>query len=272
MEIAWVSPPGPIANDLIVRSDPRSASDAPAHSELPEGDEDPYHFDELDPNDDEALDPRNELKDQMNCLNIALHPLWDVIPRVGHYERINTFRNLLSGMFYTSDHTIIIYHHLHESARIQADLENRLSGLPETAKRFRKGSPRGMPLTAWQVDRLIKLLHNSYAHYRDRILAFVFLREFYYIARSVTPAVRDPPMDHIMAQGVFNPNYFPDHIHASELLPPWPDLGRATGIANPSADHMLNIDEVARYAVLYGQPGVNHFTSIVMDYAFRVDQ
>jgi hypothetical protein len=104
------------------------------------------------------------------------------------------------------------------------------------------------------------------------VLAYIFLRELYFIARSVILEYWDHAMAHIMTPGIFDPNFMPPRVSAADLLPRMPDLGRPTGINNLGPEMALNIDEMARYAILYGRPGVNYSTGVVMDYAFRVSR
>jgi hypothetical protein len=108
--------------------------------------------------------------------------------------------------------------------------------------------------------------------YNDHILSFIFLQEFFIIARGVAPNLRDHAMIHITLLGVFDPTYIPSHISPASILPQVPDPGKPPGIENLGPGNVLNIDEMAWYAILYGRPGPNFFTSIVMDYAYRVNQ
>src|SRR5882757_273160 len=129
-----------------------------------------------------------------------------------------------------------------------------------------------MPLTAWEVKQLIKLLQNDYDNYYDRTLAYVFLREFFFISIGTTPSLRDGAMDFITTPGVFDPKYRPECMSPTDLWPRMPSPGKPPGITNLGPEHALNLDEMARYAILYGRHGPNFFTGIVMDYAYRVNR
>jgi len=50
------------------------------------------------------------------------------------------------------------------------------------------------------------------------------------------------------------------------------DPGKPPGLPNLGADSVLNIDEMARYVALYGRPGPNFYTGVVVDYAYRVNR
>jgi len=139
-------------------------------------------------------------------------------------------------------------------------------------QQFDKASPKGMPHTAWEVKCLIKLLHNDYCPYYDRVLAYIFLREMHYIARGVTENIRDHAMRFIMDPGVYDPDFMPNFTTTTDLLPRMADPGKPPGLPNLGADSALNINEMARYVALYGRPGPNFYTGVVVDYAYHVNR
>jgi hypothetical protein len=51
-----------------------------------------------------------------------------------------------------------------------------------------------------------------------------------------------------------------------------PNPGKPMGITNLGPKQALNIEDMAQYAIMYGRPGPNHFTGVVIDYAYRVYQ
>jgi hypothetical protein len=121
----------------------------------------------------------------MSRLDLPLASFWHAIQHVGHYERDNSMRNMLSGSFHVVAQSNTVYHRVHQGAQIA--IETR--GLPADesscpSKLFDKASPRGMPLTAWDVKQLIKLLRNDDEPYYDQVLAYVFLREFFFISNG----------------------------------------------------------------------------------------
>jgi hypothetical protein len=215
----------------------------------------------------------DRLKATMDSLEHPIPPFWDVIPQHGYYERDNNMRHMISGHFYVSGRTNTVFHRLHQEALLVHDERNTpFEGRTRGGVKFNRASPQGMPRTAWEVRSLIRILCNEYSPHFDRILSYIFLREFFFIARSVTPSLRDQAMIHIMTPGIYDPNYTPERISPADLLPRFPDPGKPTGITNPGPERALNIDEMARYAILYGRPGPNFFTGVVMDYAFRVNR
>ena len=287
-ESVQVTPPGPLAPDPVVRSDPRGMDAVVAQRPLPDApDETGYDFDESDPSDsgEEGTKKKkkhiNKEKERerdreligLDRLDLPIPPFWDVIRRTGYFERDNHMRNMLSGSFYVSTRDNVAYHRLHQGAQIA--LDERGAPHSETihyAPKFDKASPKGMPLTAWHVNCLIKMLRNEYSFHNDRTLAYVFLRELYFIAMGVHPDQRDHAMSYILMPGIFDPNYMPSEVSPATLLPRMPDPGKPPGITNVSPENALNIDEMARYAILYGRPGQNFFTGVVMDYAYRFNR
>ena len=278
-----ITPPGPLTPDPIVRSDPRSLASAQTRRPVTPPSDDDDSSDETDTegmtanqkkkhrNREIEREQQNE-KAMMNRLDLPLHPFWDVNPAVGYYERDNRLRNMISGLFYVSGRTNVVYHRLYQRDLIFRDEQpaGQEGPSPRTDLKFYKASPQGMPRTAWEVKCLLKLLHNDFSKHYDKVLAFVFLREFYLIARGVLPDIRDDAMNHIMIPGVYDPNFQPNNVSAADLYPRMPDPGKPTGINNVGPENALNIDEMARYAILYGRPGPNFFAGVVMDYAYRV--
>ena len=280
-----VTPPGQLTPDPIRRSDPRAGPSAVARREFtptssPSASEDDgTDTDDMSPakkrkhmNRQVEMDRERE-KDMMHRLDLPIPSFWDVIRCVGHYERDNTLRNLLSPAFFVSGQNNSVLHRLHQAAQIAHEERNA----PQEDRRTRgakiaRVSPAGIPRTAWEVKGLLRLVHNNYANYDDQMLAYIFLRELYFIARSVIPEYWDHAMQHLMTPGIFDPNFIPTRVAAADLLPRMPDLGRPTGINNLGPEMALNIDEMARYAILYGRPGVNYSTGVVMDYAYRVNR
>ena len=179
---------------------------------------------------------------------------------------------MLSVEFYVSTRTNVVYHRQHQAAQIILDERDADANefIPYASK-FERASLRGMPTTAWQVKDLIKMLRDEYARHNDRVLAYVFLQEMYFIAICVHPDQRDHAMAYILTPGTFDPNYRPGGISAAALLPRMPNPGKPPGITNVSPENALRIDEMACYAILYGRPGPNFFTGVVMDHAYRVN-
>jgi hypothetical protein len=282
MDSIHVTPPGPLDPDPIIRSDPRGISTVPQL--LPEdSDDDDDSSDDPDPLDmtakqkakhnNKALQrERDQREVMMHRLDLPLASFWDVIKRTGYYERDNNMRNMLSGDFYVSGNDNTVYHRLHQSAQIALDVKGQPFEGNSSTRAFDKASPRGMPLTAWEVDRLIKILYNDYSLHDDRVLAYIFLREFYIISRGIVPDLRDSAMTQITTPGVFDPNYMPSHVSAASLLPRMPDPGKPVGLTNIGPEQALCIDEMARYTIIYGRPGTNPYTGVVMDYAYRVNR
>jgi hypothetical protein len=129
-----------------------------------------------------------------------------------------------------------------------------------------------MPTTAWQVRCLINMLHNQYAYHHDRILAYMFLREMYFISSCVHPDQQDHSMNHILIPGIFNPNYWPEGISAATLLSCMPNPSKPPGLTNMSPENALQLDEMAWYTILYECPGPNFCTGVVMDHTLRVNR
>ena len=224
------------------------------------------------------MKPQHELEvEEKKCIldtrGEILHPFWDAIPCVGYYKRNNQMRNLLSVPFYISTHNNIVYHREHQLSRI-----NRYKGpsLPEESKprdeKFRKASPQGIPHTAWEVNCLVHLLTNEYVNATDRILAYLFLQELYFIARGVVPTIRDQAMNYIMDPSNYNPETRPYEVSEYDIWLRTRALNKPTGIPNVALDWVLHIDKMAQYAILYGHPGPNFFQGVVMDYAYRVNR
>jgi hypothetical protein len=283
-DLVRVTPPGPLTPDPIVRSDPRGMTSVMTRRAItpPLSSDD----DSSDDSDTESMTAKQKQKRQnrelereranekamMHRLDLPLHPFWDVIPAIGYFERDNHLRNMVSGSFYVSRQSNVVYHRLYQREFILRDGRpiGQEGPTPRTDLEFYKASFQGMPRTAWEVKRLIKILHNDYSKHHDKILSFVFLREFYLITRGVSSDLRDDAMNHIMIPEVYDPNFLPSHVSPAELYPRMADPGKPTGINNPGPESALNIDELARYAITYGRPGPNFFTGVVMDYAYRV--
>jgi len=201
----------------------------------------------------------------MHQLDMIVPSFWEVIPHYGNYERDNTLCNMLSEQFYVSQRNNVVYHRLHHGAQVVHDDCNTPMGERGfVTQQFDKASPKGMPRMAWEVKFLIKLLHDDYCPYYDRVLA--------YIVRGVTENIRDHTMRFIMDPGVYDPNFMPNFTTTTDLLPRMADPGKPPGLPNLGADSALNIDEMARYVALYGRPGPNFYTGVVVDYAHRVNR
>src|SRR5258708_35955624 len=127
-------------------------------------------------------------------------------------------------------------------------------------QQFDLASPKGMLRTAWEAKCLIKLLHDDYCPYYDRVLAYIFLREMHYITRSVTENIRDHAMQFIMDPGVYDPNFIPNFTTTADLLPRMADPRKPPGLPNLGANSALNIDKMARYVALYERSRPNFYT------------
>jgi hypothetical protein len=280
--IVRLTPPGPMSTDPVVNSDPRTISrvnpDQPSiPNDLDESDETDYE-DMTDKqkkkyDNSKAERERSQLMIALHRLDVRIPPFWEVRPLYGMYERDNTLRNMLSEQFYVSRRNNTVYHRIHQGAQIVIDDRNAPSEpRGNVTQKFDKASPKGLPRTAWEVKCLVQLLHDSYGPYYDRVLAYIFLREMHYIARGVIESIRDHAMEFIMTPGVYDPNYMPNFTTTADLLPRSLDPGKPPGVPNLGSDHALNIDEMARYIVLYGRPGPNFHTGVVIDYAYRVNR
>jgi len=119
INLVWLTPPGTMTADPIVRSDPRTMSRAnPPQPSI----DDPY--DESDETDYEDMTDKQKKKYDnkkaererdrqmmtMHRLDMIVPSFWEVIPHYGNYERDNTLRNMLSEQFYVSQRNNVVYH------------------------------------------------------------------------------------------------------------------------------------------------------------------
>jgi hypothetical protein len=277
-----LTPPGPLHPEPMISSDPRVISRV-----NPEQPSIPDDYDESDETDYEDMSDkkkkkydnkkeereRDRLMTNLHRLDLLIPPFWEVIPHYGIYERDNTLRGMLSEQFYVSRRTNTVFHRFHQGALIVHDDRNTpFESRGRSTPKFDKASPRGLPRTAWEVKCLVKLLHDSYGPYNDRVLAYIFLWEMHYIARGVTEDLRDHAMHFIMTPGVYDPNFMPNFSSTADFLPRGPDPGKPPGVPNLGPDSSLHLDDMARYVVLYGRPGPNFYTGVVIDYAYHVNR
>jgi hypothetical protein len=283
-EPVQVAPPGKLNPDPIVRSDPTPAvvvvvtqEPVPSPKPTPTEFKDPYVDMESDESSEEEENPRRkeqrqqeEIKAQLSRRDHRLHPFWDAIPRIGHYERDNNMRGMLSGHFYVSSGTNKVFHRFHHRDLI--DLEGRPIPpiIQQTWKAFFDASPNGMPMTALEVRNLVRLQLNTYGNRTGRIVATLFLRELYTIAQGVVPELRDKAMEYIVQPGVYKPDLIPHGCEEKDVFLHRPDPGKVVGLPNPLPAQALNVDEIARYVLFHGRPGANFSSGTVIDHAFRV--
>jgi hypothetical protein len=107
-----------------------------------------------------------EMRD-MHRLDLPIPSFWDAIKRIGHYERDNTMHNMLFRNFYVLGRSNAMFYRLHQGARITQDTRDTPDndGGQSTKLWLYKVAQQGMPLTAWEVKQLLKLLHNEYGQY-----------------------------------------------------------------------------------------------------------
>ena len=202
-------------------------------------------------------------------------------------ERDNTFRFMLSRHYYVSKTSNVVYagNTAQEAWEYESTTGNAAG--PGRNSEVYVFAPRGMPMNPLEVDQLRSLMRNRKKRESDRGEAYLLLREFYDIARSVVPQHRDRAMQFILDP---RNNYEPDYVpgvssrwltQANITRPPSGNVDPrvpggqrgGSGMPVPALVDALNVDLTGLYIMLHGHPGCsNHFAGVIIDYAFCVER
>jgi hypothetical protein len=277
-----ITPPGPLKpmpNLLQQEVRRRVPPPPPAYSE----NEDPYNFDESDEDsgDDVVSPPRD---DRSLAPEIAVPRLWGVV-RVSDFngnagqeglERDNAMRNMLSRNAYHSRATNIVY--VGDSAREARNYERSGEAYtPHTTDNNNQvyvRARRGLPLNPQEVKQLRTLYRDNKGRFseRQRVEAYLLLKELYTVACRVLPEHRDRAMSFLLEPRGFDPippAFFP--TRALTWLRGLPRSNPPRQGISPAASDLAAIDDVGLYLLNYHRPGsTNASSGVAFDYAFRV--
>jgi hypothetical protein len=277
-----VQPPGQRRPDpTLLQREARRADSAP-HPPT-SSDEDPYGFDESDESDSEAVQPLSD--DRSLEDDFVVPPFWGVVrvndwggvPGREGFERDNAMRNMLSRDAYVSRRSNSVF--VGQSARDARSYERRngdaYSPFTTTSNnQVYVRAPRGLPLSPLHVKKLRTLYRDGSRRFsdRDRVEAYLLLRELYLVARRVLPINHDRAMMFLMQPNGFDvspPPFFPVHIMDSMRSLHRDDPPRQTH--PPTLGELMSIDASGLYILRYNRPGSsNPIAGIAVDYAFRV--
>lgn len=280
-----ITPPGPLRPpprllQQEVRRQPTPPP--PSYNES----EDPYNFDESDEDSsDDVVKPRSD--DRSLEEEIAVPQFWGVVrvpdfngvPGQEGLERDNSMRNMLSRTAYLSRATNTVY--VGDSAREAKAYERQATGAytPHNNSNSNNNqvyvrARRGLPLNPTQVKQLRTLYRDSDDRFpaRQRVEAYLLLKELYTIACHVLPEHRDRAMEFLLEPRGFDtspPAFFPVDVLADIRPPPRNNLPRQP--QPPAASSLANIDDLGHYLLNYHRPGSsNSISGVAFDYAFRV--
>ena len=181
-------------------------------------------------------------------------------------------RNMLSGHFAPFAQINIVYHRVHQREHIRRIGRTGVAYTgPPPGEAFRKASPNGIPLTLGRSTTSLKCSQMNIVPHRTNT-RLLLLKELYMIATCVVPHLRDSAMTHITSPRDLRSQLYPMLSHPFRALPHFGRPRKTLGLVNVGPHRALHIDEMARYAILYGRPGPNFFVGVVMDHAFRVQR
>ena len=278
-------PPGPLRpSPRLLQQEVRHRSPPPppSYSES----EDPYRFDESDEDsDDDVVKPPQD--DRSLREDIAVPQFWGVVrvtdffgvPGQEGLEHDNAMRNMLSRTTYLSRTTNTVYvgdsaqeAKIHERRDIGAYTPHNSSNSNNNQVYVR--APRGLPLNPYQVKQLRTLYRDNGDRFpiRQRVEAYLLLKELYTIACRVLPEHRDRAMEFLLEPKGFDttpPVFFP--VGALGCVRPPPRNNPPRQPQPPASSDLANVDDVGLYLLNYHRPGSsNSLSGVAFDYAFRI--
>src|SRR5918911_73621 len=261
--VVRVTPPGPMRPPInLLQRDLKRTFPLPPDVEEDKP-FDPYGFDESDSDEDgvpDALPDDRELTD-----DFLVPQFWGVVQvndcqgwagSVG-YERDNSMRWMLSGVVYYSAMTNDVY--AGQSALDAMEYERTHdTSFREVRPRSQvyERTRRGLPLNPMEVKKLRTLVMDGRRFaMRERIEAFLLLRELHDIARRVGPESHDRAMRFLLEpgkysgmEGVLPPGAFRDVRLLERATPP-------RHAQPPPLSDVMRLDELALYVLRYHRPG-----------------
>ncbi|KAF4609970.1 hypothetical protein D9613_010370 [Agrocybe pediades] len=216
--------------------------------------------------------------------NGRIPDIWGVVdtPRFGT-QRNNSFNGMLTRRAYYSQRSNVVYVRETTLAAREHEQNHKSAYTPPDSHPIYRRCPFGIPRHPADVDRLLSILHDKKVPTWARGEAHELLFEFRYIAQRTETTSMDRAMEYAFT------------VSRDELEADLPERdltviniprntssivtrqaesssrGEGIGIPMPSREHYLHVDEVARYALMYGRPGAkNRILGIAIDFTYRV--
>ena len=197
-------------------------------------------------------------------------------------ERDNSFRGMLSNMFYWSPLTNTVF--TGELAHDAAALERRVRRpfFPPTGSQLYKRIPRGLPMNPQEVDDLVTFINNSRKPVWERAMGYKLMAQLLTIANRIAPSERDRSMVHLLKVEVMGrviqPASNEDDVWKDEPVPPpegilsVPPNYSTAGSRVGTPEDPFDFKQVIRHLSIHCRPGGrNPLHGIIFDYAFRLN-
>jgi hypothetical protein len=145
-------------------------------------------------------------------------------------------------------------------------------------------APRGIPLTIYEMDRLMAMVVNARMDPIARSEAYTLLHEFGIAISRIHPDLWDRTMRAFAASGFdrsYQPDVDPSVLDTPEIERDWTGVyvgrlnnpTRGAGTKAPTQEQLMDQNVTGLWAILHGRPGsANHLLGIVMDYAARINR
>jgi hypothetical protein len=277
--VVKVTPPGKLRPEprLLQQGGEQRVAPPPPY------DRDPYNFDESDEDSEDGAVPPKVERSMAN--DFVIPPFWGAVrttnlhgtPGQEGLERDNSMQNMLSRNTFYSHRSNTVF--TGQSAIDALDYERRHGEVysphaNNDNNQVYQRSPRGLPLNPDQVAKLRTIYRDNKQRFtlRERIEAYLLLRELYTIAHRVLPIHRDWSMVFLLEPKGFDeepPAYFP--TAQMQAIPPLSHNPPPRRNQPPPPERLMDLDDVGLYLIQYHRPGsVNPTNGIAMDYAFRI--
>jgi len=137
VNLVWLTPPGIMTVDPILRLDPRTMSRAnPLQPSIDNTYDESDKMDYEDMTNKQKKKYNNKKVEQewdrqmitMHQLDMIVPPFWKVIPHYGNYKQDNTLCKMLFKQFYVSQRNNVVYHQIHQGAQVMHNNRNTPMG------------------------------------------------------------------------------------------------------------------------------------------------
>ncbi|XP_006459862.1 hypothetical protein AGABI2DRAFT_116822 [Agaricus bisporus var. bisporus H97] len=220
--------------------------------------------------------------------NGKIPDFWGMAKVEMSFARNNALRGMLHPRLYHSPFTNIVAAGQSAVASCNADklTKGKDPWRPDKKNPLYKEAPMGIPMTPWDIEQLVRIIHNVYPRESTRVEAYRLLRQFCGISGCVMLAFRDKAMqaavdlhfnDEKYAPSIPNntrawDEHFVPHEYSSVLTGcnEYAPSG-GTGVPPPKTEHILEIDYVGQWVTLHACPGSNNqIHGIVMNHAYGI--